>query len=98
MSVRQFLDVVPKSVKTVAAVIAGGGVLIGLAGTFIESGGGLPDMAPPFHVLYARRPASVSCGGRGDRNLDSLPGLCECRCSPARHATHPMDAHRSVHP
>jgi hypothetical protein len=31
MSVRQFLDVVPKSVKTVAAVIAGGGVLIGLA-------------------------------------------------------------------
>ncbi len=38
MSVRQFLDVVPKSVKTVAAVIAGGGVLIGLAFTvrFIE--------------------------------------------------------------
>jgi hypothetical protein len=39
MSVRQFLDVVPKSVKTVASVIAGGGVLIGLAGTFIEGHG-----------------------------------------------------------
>jgi len=33
MSVRQFLDVVPKSVKTIASVIAGGGALIGLAGT-----------------------------------------------------------------
>jgi Phospholipase_D-nuclease N-terminal len=31
MSVRQFLDVVPKSVKTTAALIAGGGMLIGLA-------------------------------------------------------------------
>ncbi len=30
MSVRPFLDVVPKSVKIAAAVIAGGGVLIGL--------------------------------------------------------------------
>jgi len=47
MSVRQFLDVVPKSVKTVAAVIAGGGVLIGLAGTLIEGGG----QNAPFHVL-----------------------------------------------
>ena len=47
MSVRQFFDVVPKSVKTVAAVIAGGGVLIGLAGTFIEGGG----QNAPFHVL-----------------------------------------------
>jgi hypothetical protein len=47
MSVRQFLDVVPKPVKTVAAVIAGGGVLIGLAGTFIEAGG----QNAPFHVL-----------------------------------------------
>jgi hypothetical protein len=47
MSVRQFLDVVPKSVKTVAAVIAGGGVLIGLVGTFIEGGG----QNAPFHVL-----------------------------------------------
>jgi hypothetical protein len=36
MSVRQFLDVVPKSVKAVAAVIAGGGVLIGLAGTLFS--------------------------------------------------------------
>ena len=32
MSVRQFLDVIPKSVKTVASVIAGGGMLIGLVG------------------------------------------------------------------
>jgi hypothetical protein len=31
MSVRQFLDVVPKSVKTAAALIAGGGMLIGPA-------------------------------------------------------------------
>ena len=47
MSVRKFLDVVPKSVKTVAAVIAGGGVLIGLAGSFIEAGG----QNAAFHVL-----------------------------------------------
>jgi hypothetical protein len=47
MSVRQFLDVVPKSVKTVAAVIACGGGVIGLAGTFIEGGG----QNAPFHVL-----------------------------------------------
>jgi hypothetical protein len=36
MSVRQFLDVVPKPVKAAAAVIAGGGALIGLAGTLIK--------------------------------------------------------------
>jgi hypothetical protein len=30
MSVRQFLDVVPQSVKTAAGLIAGGGILIGL--------------------------------------------------------------------
>jgi hypothetical protein len=47
MSVRQFLDVVPKPIKTVAAVIAGGGVLIGLAGAFIEGRG----QNAPFHVL-----------------------------------------------
>jgi hypothetical protein len=37
MSVRQFLDVVPKSVKTAAFVIASGGVVIGLAGTFFST-------------------------------------------------------------
>jgi hypothetical protein len=52
MSVRQFLDVVPKSVKTVAAVTAGGGVLFGLAITV-----GLIDgkavIAGPFLGLLA---------------------------------------------
>src|SRR6202167_1365863 len=50
MSVRQFLDVVPKSVKTTAAVIAGGGVLLGLAGAWVtgESSRGsfVPVLAP----------------------------------------------------
>ena len=36
MSIRKFLDVVPKFVKTAAFVIAGGGVLIGLAVTLID--------------------------------------------------------------
>jgi len=36
MSIRKFLDVVPKFVKTAAVVIAGGGVLIGLAVTLID--------------------------------------------------------------
>jgi hypothetical protein len=36
MSVRQFLDVVPKSVKTAAALIAGGGMLIGLVGAWVK--------------------------------------------------------------
>jgi hypothetical protein len=39
MSVRQFLDVVPRTVKIVASAIAGGVVLIGLVGTFIEGHG-----------------------------------------------------------
>jgi hypothetical protein len=39
MSVRQFLDVVPKFVKTAAAGIAGGVVLIGLTSTFIKGNG-----------------------------------------------------------
>ncbi len=47
MSVRQFLDVVPKPVKTVACVVAGGGMLIGLAGTFIKGAG----HNAPFQVL-----------------------------------------------
>ena len=47
MSVRQFLDVVPKSVKAVACVVAGGGMLIGLAGTFIQGHG----QDAPFAVL-----------------------------------------------
>ncbi len=38
MSVRQFLDVVPKSVKTVAFVIGCGGALIGLAGALVKAG------------------------------------------------------------
>ncbi len=36
MSVRQFLDVVPKSVKTIACVIGGGGALIGLVGALVK--------------------------------------------------------------
>jgi hypothetical protein len=49
MSIRQFLDVVPKSVKTAATVIAGGGVLIGLAATlFSARGGSFPDRLPPL--------------------------------------------------
>ena len=36
MSVRQFLDVIPKSVKTVASVIAGGGMLIGVVGALVK--------------------------------------------------------------
>jgi hypothetical protein len=50
MSVRQFLDVVPKSVKTLAAVTAGGGVLIALAVTvrFIE---GKAFIGGPFLAL-----------------------------------------------
>jgi hypothetical protein len=39
MSVRQFLDVVPKPVKTAAWSIAGGIVLIGLIGAFISGHG-----------------------------------------------------------
>lgn len=52
MIVRQFLDVVPKPVKTVALVVACGGVLIGLAFTV-----GLIDgkavVAAPFLGLLA---------------------------------------------
>ncbi len=47
MSVRQFLDVVPKSVKTVASGTAGGVMLIGLVSTFIEGHG----QNAPFPVL-----------------------------------------------
>jgi zinc-ribbon domain/Phospholipase_D-nuclease N-terminal len=52
MSVRQFLDVVPKSVKTVAAVIACGGLLFGLALTvgWID---GKAIIAGPFLGLLA---------------------------------------------
>ena len=50
MSVRQFLDVVPKSVKIAAAVIAGGGVVIGLAGALMTGdfthGAFVPVRAP----------------------------------------------------
>jgi hypothetical protein len=50
MSVRQFLDVVPKSVKIAAAVIAGGGVLIGLVGGLMTGdltrGAFVPVLAP----------------------------------------------------
>jgi hypothetical protein len=62
MSVRQFLDVVPKSVKTIAAVIAGGGVLIGVAGTLIKanSGGQLCARGASFPVL-----ASIAAHGAG---------------------------------
>ena len=92
MSVRQFFDVVPKSVKTVAAVIAGGGVLIGLACTFIERR--RSKCSFPCFVAGAGFGLLGACG---DRNLDSLPGLRECRCSTPRHAAHSLDAHRSLH-
>jgi hypothetical protein len=39
MSVRQFLDVVPKSVKAVACGVAGGVILIGFVGAFIQGHG-----------------------------------------------------------
>jgi zinc-ribbon domain/Phospholipase_D-nuclease N-terminal len=47
MSVRQFLDVVPKSAKAVACGVAGGVILIGFVGTFIEGHG----QNTPFAVL-----------------------------------------------
>jgi predicted nucleic acid-binding Zn ribbon protein len=50
MSVRQFMDVVPKSVKTAAAAIAGGGVLIGLVVALVTGdvphSGFVPVLAP----------------------------------------------------
>ena len=62
MSVRQFLDVVPKSVKTVAAVIAGGGMLIGLVGALVKAntGGQLCARHASFPVL-----ASIALPGLG---------------------------------
>jgi hypothetical protein len=55
MSVRQFLDVVPKSVKIAAAVIAGGGVLIGLVsaltGNFTH-GAFVPVLAPGIGIGF----------------------------------------------
>jgi zinc-ribbon domain len=62
MSVRQFLDVVPKSVKTLAAVIAGGGMLIGVAGTLFNAnkGGQLCALGASFPVL-----ASIAARGAG---------------------------------
>ncbi len=52
MSLRQFLDVVPKSVKTVALVVAGGGVLIGLVGALIKGNldGQFASRGTPFAV------------------------------------------------
>jgi hypothetical protein len=47
MSVRQFLDVVPKAVKAVACGVAGGVILIGFVATFIQGHG----QNTPFAVL-----------------------------------------------
>jgi len=62
MSVRQFLDVIPKSVKTVASVIAGGGMLIGLVGALINANkeGQLCARGASFPVL-----ASIAAPGLG---------------------------------
>src|SRR5271156_3871334 len=70
MSVRQFLDVVPKSVKTVAAVIAGGGVLIGLAVTvrFIE---GKAFIGGPFLAVLAGAVIAIWILGLGYVNGDA---------------------------
>jgi hypothetical protein len=59
MNVRQFLDVVPKSVKIVAIVIGGGGALIGLVGALVKlsargaSFPALPSIAAPGFGLLA---------------------------------------------
>jgi hypothetical protein len=70
MSVRQFLDVVPKSVKTVAAVIAGGGVVIGLAVTvrFIE---GKAFIGGPFLAVLAGVVIAIWILGLGYVNGDA---------------------------
>jgi hypothetical protein len=70
MSIRQFLDVVPKSVKTVAAVIAGGGVLIGLALTvgWID---GKAIIAGPFLGLLAGVVIAIWILGVGYVNADA---------------------------
>jgi hypothetical protein len=70
MSVRQFLDVVPKSVKTVAAVIAGGGLLIGLALTvrFIE---GKAFIGGPFLAVLAGTVIAIWILGVGYVNADA---------------------------
>lgn len=47
MSVRQFLDVVPKSAKAIACGVAGGVILIGFVSTFIRGYG----QVTPFAVL-----------------------------------------------
>jgi hypothetical protein len=62
MSVRQFLDVIPKSVKTVASVIAGGGMLIGLVAALVKAntGGQLCARGASFPVL-----ASIALPGLG---------------------------------
>jgi hypothetical protein len=70
MSVRQFLDVVPKFVKTVAAVIVGGGVLIGVAFT-VRSIGGKVDIAAPFLGLLAGVVMAIWILGLGYVNADA---------------------------
>jgi len=62
MSVRQFLDVVPKTVKTVASVIAGGGMLIGLVGAVVKANtnGQISARGASFPVL-----ASIAARGLG---------------------------------
>jgi hypothetical protein len=73
MSVRQFLDVVPKPVKTVAAVIAGGGVLIGLAGTLFSSrGASFPVLLPGLGLgLLAGVVIAIWILGLGYVNADA---------------------------
>jgi hypothetical protein len=70
MSVRQFLDVVPKPVKTVALVIACGGVLFGLALTvgWID---GKAIIAGPFLGLLAGVVIAIWILGVGYVNADA---------------------------
>jgi hypothetical protein len=70
MNVRQFLDVVPKSVKTVAAVIVGGGVVFGLALTvrFIE---GKAFIGGPFLAVLAGVVIAIWILGLGYVNGDA---------------------------
>jgi hypothetical protein len=70
MNVRQFLDVVPKSVKTVAAVIACGGVVFGVALTvrFIE---GKAFIGGPFLAVLAGAVIASWILGVGYVNADA---------------------------
>ena len=88
MKVRQFLAVVPSSFKTAATALR---VLRGAYRRDRRIGGTNTRRSNRGHLPR-------SSGGRCDRNLGSLPGLCACGCSTARHAADPLDIDRSVDP